>query len=62
MAGSFEDIDEVCFVYWNQDHVVINDDPYAWSSYDGEALRAELDRAGIAYDTETLERYFTGPP
>jgi hypothetical protein len=58
IAGTFEDTDEVCFLYWNQDHVVINSDPHSWSSPDGEALRDALDKAGITYDTKNLGHYF----
>lgn len=59
---SYEDTDELCFVYWTRERVILNDDPYPWESETGQARRQQLDTAGDTYDTETLDRYLEGDP
>lgn len=61
-AGTFEDTDELCFIHWTNEQVVLNNDPYPWESETGRALRQQLDTAGITYETKTLDRYFDGDP
>jgi hypothetical protein len=60
-AGTYEDLDEACYLYWNADGVVVNADSYAWASPDSIALREALDAAGIAYRSEDLGHYFHNP-
>jgi hypothetical protein len=60
-AGAYEDIDEMNFLWWNAERVVVNSDRYAWASPDSVALRAALDQAGITYRTADLGHYFYTP-
>ncbi len=57
-AGTFEDIDLACFVYWNPSEVVVNSDPFVWESEVGRAIRRRLGDAGVGFEARVLDLYF----
>lgn len=62
-AGSFEDKDMYCFVYWNNDEVIVNNDPaiYAQDPAMLQQIQQALCKEGIEFELKELERYFSLP-